>query len=45
MELKDPIAEAVRYQGNAKQIILDNETIEDGYYEDGKHVKKAGRMM
>jgi len=45
MELKDPIAEAVRYQENAKQIILDNETIEDGYYEDGKHVKKAGRMM
>ena len=45
MEHKDPIAEAVRYQENAKQIILDNENIEDGYYEDGKHVKKAGRMM
>ena len=45
MELKDPIAEAVRYQENAKQIILDNENIEDGYYDDGKYVKMAGHTM
>lgn len=45
MELKDPIAEAIRYQENAKQIILDNETIEDGYYDDGKYVKMAGHTM
>ena len=41
MELKDPI----RYQENAKQLILDNETIEDGYYDDGKYVKMAGHAM
>lgn len=45
MELKDPIAEAIRYQENAKQLILDNETIEDGYYDDGKYVKMAGHAM
>ena len=45
MELKDPIAEAIRHQENAKQLILDNETIEDGYYDDGKYVKMAGHAM
>lgn len=45
MELKDPIAEAIRYQENAKQIILDNEKIVDGCYDDGKYVKMAGHTM
>lgn len=45
MELKDPIAEAIRYQENAKQLILDNENIEDGYYDDSKYIKMAGHAM
>lgn len=45
MELKDPIAEAIRYQENAKKLILDNENIEDGYYDDSKYIKMAGHVM
>lgn len=45
MELKDPIAEAIRYQENAKKLILDNENIEDGYYDDSKYIKMAGHAM
>lgn len=42
MEKKNPYEEARRYLQNAKDLLKNNTTIEDGFYSDSKYVRMAG---